>query len=137
MALKLHKVLDGHVPPMLYLPASNGGSSATYTAGQAVHFASGKIAECTAGTTADGTHYVCMESKTISTDGDPLGVVKSDEQMIWEIPNAAGSSTLTPGTAYTISTNGLTITNTSTAGCFTVLETDGADAGDLARGILV
>lgn len=141
MALKLHKVLDGHVPPILYLPASNGGSSATYVAGQAMVFSGGQLVAVKTDVgqdTDEGTHYVCMEVKTIAAAGDPLGVVKADEQMIWEIPNSAADTDLTVGAAYDLHTDGLSITDAiTTAGCFTVLETDGNSAGDMARGILV
>lgn len=138
MALLIHAYDDGAVRPWAYLPAKAG----SYVVGQALVMdaTNGYLTPVASGVgedTDEGKHYVCMSDVTVAANGDALPVVASDDQMIWEIPLQAASSGLKVGAAYTLHTSGLTLTSTTTKGCFTVLAFDGTAAGDLVRGRLV
>lgn len=57
------------------LPMSNGGSSATYSVGQALAISSGYYATAAAGQNTDVTH-VCMEAGTVTTNGTMLKAIR-------------------------------------------------------------
>ena len=137
MALLIHAYEDGAVRPWQYLPADD----ATYVAGQAcvMDATNGYLVPVSSGVgedTDEGMHYVCMSNISVATAGDKIPVVASDDQMVWEIPLQAANSSIKVGAAYTLHTDGLKLTNTTTKGCFTVLGYDGTAAGDLVRGKL-
>jgi len=135
MAFKPYVYMKGN-PPSMWLPADD----ADYTVGQALVFSSGQLVTVSSSVGEDideGPHFICMQTKTIATAGDLLEVIKADENIIWESGNDAGSSTLTPGTKYTISDDGLWVTTTTTKGCFLVLDTAGTDQYDVCHGIFV
>jgi hypothetical protein len=137
MAFKIHSTNDGHMPPVQYLPAN----ADTYVVGQALVWdaAAGILTAVTTGVgedTDEGEHYICMQGKTVAADGDPLGVVRSDPSIIWDVPIQANDADLAPGLLYTIHTDGLQMTGTTTKGCCKVLEVDGRTAGDHVRVIL-
>ena len=137
MALLIHAYEDGEVRPWQYLPADD----ATYTVGQALVMdaTNGYLVPVSSGVgedTDEGKHYVSMADMTIATAGDLLPVVATDDQMQWEIPLQAANSSLKVGAAYTLHTDGKSLTSTTTKGCFTVLSYDGTAAGDLVRGKL-
>ena len=77
-----------------------------------------------------------MSSASASAAGELLPVVASDDQVKWAIPLQAANSSIKVGAAYTLHTDGLSLTSTTTKGCFTVTAFDGTAAGDLAYGIL-
>jgi len=56
---------------LIKLPMYNGGSSATYTVGQALTTTSGYYATATAGMGTD-VEAVCMEAGTVTTNGTEL-----------------------------------------------------------------
>lgn len=137
MALMIHAYEDGQVRPWAYLPADD----ATYVVGQALVMdaTNGYLVPVSSGVgedTDEGKHYVCMSNITIATAGGLLPVVASDDQMVWEIPLQSQNSSIKVGAAYTLHTDGLHLTNTTTKGCFTVLAFDGTAAGSLVRGKL-
>ena len=135
MAFIPYKYMKGN-PPHMLLPADD----ATYTVGQALVFSSGQLATVSNGVGEDideGPHFICMQNKVIETAGDLLEVIKADENIIWESGNDADTSTLTPGTKYTISDDGLWVTTTTTKGCFLVLDTAGTGQYDVCHGIFV
>ena len=137
MALMIHAYEDGQVRPWAYLPAY----AATYAAGQAMVMdaSNGYLVSVASGVgedTDEGKHYVCMSNITVGTTGDKVPVVASDDQMIWEIPLQAQNTSIKVGAAYTLHTDGLQLTSTTTKGCFTVLAYDGTAAGDKVRGKL-
>ena len=59
---------EGH---LIQLPMGNGGSSATYTKGQALKISSGYYVAATAGQNTD-VEAVCMEAGTVTTNGTLL-----------------------------------------------------------------
>lgn len=138
MALLIHAYEDGAVRPWAYIPAKAG----TYKVGQALVMdaTNGYLVPVSSGVGEDideGKHYVSMSDVTLAANGDVLPVVASDDQMVWEIPLQAANTGLKIGAAYTLHTSGMTLTNTTTKGCFTVVAFDGTAAGDLVRGKLV
>lgn len=87
------------------LPMSNGGSSASYTKGQALVISSGYYATASAGGNVDITH-VCMENGTITTNGTTLkairtpGVVfEADTDAAWSIVDQGTYADLASATA--------------------------------------
>jgi len=139
MAFTPYKYLKGQ-PPLLELPASNGGSSAAYTVGQALVFSSGKlttVAENVGQDTDEGIHFICMEDVTVTTDATLITVMKADENIEWETQNGAAATDLAIGAKYIIDTDAKSIVDTTTKGCFMVTYTAGTDDGDVARGIFV
>lgn len=136
MAFKIHSTTDGHVPPVQYLPSN----ADTYVAGQALVWASGILTTVTTDVgqdTDEGRHYICAQNKTVATDGNPLGVIESNDTIIWDVPIQANDADLAPGLKYTIHTDGLLMTGTATKGCCEVIEVDGLTAGDHVRVKLV
>lgn len=138
MAILIHAYEDGEVRPWAYLPAKAG----TYKVGQALVMdaTNGYLAPVASGVgedTDEGKHYVSMSDRVLAANGDILPVVATDDQMVWEIPLQAATSGLKVGAAYTLYTDGMQLTGTTTKGCFTVLEIDGTAAGDKVRGKLV
>ena len=137
MAILIHAYEDGQVRPWQYLPADD----ATYAVGQpcVMDATNGYLVPVSSGVGQDideGKHYVCMANTTIATAGDVLPVVASDDQMEWEIPLQAQNTSIKVGAAYTLHTDGMSLTSTTTKGCFTVLAYDGTNAGDKVRGKL-
>ena len=137
MAILIHAYEDGAVRPWQYLPADD----ATYVVGQALVMdaTNGYLVPVSSGVgqdTDEGAHYVCMSNTTIATAGDLLPVVRSDDQMKWSIPLQAQNTSIKVGAAYTLHTDGLSLTSTTTKGVFTVTAYDGTAAGDLVYGIL-
>ena len=137
MAILIHAYEDGAVRPWQYLPADD----ATYTVGQALVMdgSNGYLVPVSSGVgqdTDEGKHYVSMSNVTIATAGDLIPVVASDDQIKWAAPLQADNSSIKVGAAYTLHTDGKSITSTTTKGVFTVTAFDGTKAGDLAYGIL-
>lgn len=133
MAFIPHAYVDGEVRPWQYLPADDG----TYTVGEALVLSSGHLVPVSSGVgedTDEGVHYISMSDRVIATDGDPLPVVMAEEEIVWEAPLTAASSSIAVGAKYTITAAG--VTATTTKGCFRVVAFDGKAQGNLVRGIL-
>jgi hypothetical protein len=61
---------------LIWLPMSNGGSSATYSVGQALMISSGYYASHTAAS-GETVEAVCMEAGTVTTDGTLLKCIST------------------------------------------------------------
>lgn len=138
MAIKIHAYEDGAVRPWDYLPAKAG----TYKVGQALVMdaTNGYLTPVASGVgedTDEGKHYISQSDIVLAEDGDILPVIPSDDQLMWELPLYAQNTSIKVGAAYTLHTDGMSLTNTTTKGCFTVLEFDGTAAGSAVRGKLV
>ena len=101
MAFLLHSTSDGRVPPNEYLPAEAG----TYVVGECV-------AIDTAGshqldTSVQPTH-ICVQNVTIANAGDPLAVIKIEDDMIFESQKDS-TNAMTIGTTYDVATGGLLV----------------------------
>lgn len=70
--------------PILEVPADNGGSSVTYTIGDAVTInADGQAAAATSSTATDIIGVV-TKTATISTDGNPISIWVVHPGQLWE-----------------------------------------------------
>ena len=137
MVLKLHTVPGAGSAPLEHKPAT----AAAYVVGQALVWdaTNGWLVTVSAGVgedTDEGEHYVSMFTGAIATNGDLMPVVRATEDLRWTIPNQT-TQTNVPGNSYTLHTDGLSMTNTTTKGCFKVEYTEGTAAGDLNVGRLV
>lgn len=129
-------IADGHIPAWEYYPTN----AATYLVGDAMYFAASILTAVSTGAgqdTAGGTHYICMANATVATDGDQIPVVKCTPDIIWRTKLGVASPTIALDAAYTIHTDGRSITATVTAGAFKVERYDGKLAGDYVYGTLV
>lgn len=79
------------------LPAYNGGSSATYTKGDAVVFSSGLIAAASSSTATD-VMAIVDETKTVTTDGTLVRVHLVDPSTLIEADTDGVVSTVDVGT---------------------------------------
>ena len=111
MAFMPHAYLDGEVRPWTYLAVA----AATYTVGQYI----------------PAVNAVSMANKTIAT-GDLLPVVLVDKDVIFDAPLTAANSGIAVGTAYTVTSDG--VTANATDGVFVVTEYDGKAKDDHVRG---
>lgn len=122
---KLIKNDTGNYPPYEALPAGAG----TYSVGQALAFSSGVLVSAT-GTTAP--EYISQESGAKAAN-DLITCIRVSPSMTFKTALGA-AGTLTPGTKYTIHTDGLTVTATSTSGVFEAIRAEGAAIGDAVYG---
>ena len=111
MAFIPQTYLDDKVRPWTYLPLS----AAAHTVGEYI----------------SGQNAVCMRNKT-TVEGELTPCVKVDDNIIFEAPLTVNSSSIAIGTAYTVTSAGVTATTAS--GVFVITEFDGKTAGDLVRG---
>lgn len=129
----IHSTRDGRVPAMEYLPAVAGG----FAIGDALVFSDGLLtpvsAELGAGTD-DGRHYLSVAEK-ICEEGDLLPVVAVGDDLIVEVTLTKAVAGIAPGAVCTVSVDGLEAV--AEGGAFTVLESEGAAAGDKQRGVLI
>ena len=129
MAFKIHSTDDGHMPPVQYLPAN----ADTYVWDRPrLTSAYSPLLRPMSGRTPTRGH-ICMQNKTIANGVLSVGGYPS---IIWDVPIQANDADLAPGLLYTIHTDGLQMTGTTTKGCCKVLEVDGTAAGDHVRVIL-
>lgn len=125
MAFKLHTTDDGHLPAWELMPAT----AITPKVGMALYLTSGKLA------IASGTNkasYICMEERAAAvTAGDLIHVVKIGCDQVWE--STVGGS-LTVGTAYQVTSDGMSVSTTTTSGCFVPNWVGGTSSGDACTG---
>lgn len=104
-------------PEILQVPAT---ASEAFVVGEALKLASGKATKCT-GTTKP--EYICAEKKT-AVAGDTIScyLVSADQEYNVALP---ADATLVVGTKYTLGTDGVSITTTSSSGVAEVVNVDG------------
>lgn len=129
----IHSTRDGRVPPTEYLPAVAGN----FAIGDALVFSGGLLtpvsADCGAGTD-DGRHYLSVAEK-ICEEGELLPVVAVGDDLVVEVTLTKAVAGIVPGAVCSISVGGLEAV--AEGGAFTVLESEGAAAGDKQRGVLI
>ena len=114
MAFQLYQTDDGRELPFEYLPCS----AITPKFGMAMIVSSGKLAVASG---TDKPEYICCrEEKSAVSAGTVIPVVKVQPDQRWRVRS---SSSFTVGAAYTLASDGLGITTTTTSGVFTVDET--------------
>lgn len=109
------------VPGTILMPATNAES---YVIGEALKLSSGAV------TKASGTNvpeYICVEKKTAVT-GDKVACVLIERNQEYETVTSADGA-LTVGVKYTIDSDGLKVTATSTSGVAEVVRADGTTSG--------
>lgn len=105
------------VPTTLQVPAT---ADEAFVVGEALKISSGKVTKCT-GTTKPV--YISAEKKTAKA-GDTLSVMQVESTQEY-VTTATTSATYTVGAKYTIHTDGLQITDTTTSGVAEVVDVDG------------
>lgn len=128
----LRKILNGrmNVPEPDYLPVTGGES---YNEGEALVLSAGKLTKC--GATAKPTHIAAKTYTAPATGGDPLPCFMIDKAMRFEAPvtfsGAENAVPLVVGAKVTIHTDGMGVTDTTTSGVATIVDTlDAAATGD-------
>lgn len=121
--------------PWSHLPAAAGD----WQVGQAAKIAAGAAAPTTAGDSAEGLHYICMYEGPAGggeTEIRPF-ILASSAGLILEVELTAAIAALAAGSKYTISSDGMSITGTTTDGVFEVIWFSGTAIGVVVRGRMV
>lgn len=128
MAFKIHKIDDGHIPGIEYLPAG----AITPKVGMALYQSSGNLAIAT-GTTAP-TYISMCEKATACTAGDLIPVIRVNHDMVFETNFSATATSIKLGDKVTLhATDGMQVTATTTSGVAEVVYMDGTASGDMCR----
>ena len=123
MAFMIHSYDDGEVRPWEYVPCDDIAISV----GMALVLSSGHLVKAT-GTTKPT--FISMTDKTVTTDGDPVPVVRIDHGIVFETTNTAAMSGVSIGQSVTLHTDALQVTATTSSGVAQVVAKDAtADAG--------
>jgi len=109
---QIYQTDDGHELSFEYLPCA----AITPKQGMALTVSGGKLAVAT-GTVKP--KYICAREESAAVAaGTIIPAVKVTPDQRWRVPTSSTSFVI--GTAYTLSTDGMGITTTSTDGVFTV-----------------
>lgn len=100
--------------------------------GEALVLSSGKLTKC--GATA-APAFIAMGACTgaEATAGKKIPVLRVSKEIIYETELKAASSSIAKGAKYTLHTDGLGITATTTSGVAEVVDWDGKASGDKVR----
>lgn len=100
--------------------------------GEALVLASGKLTKC--GATAKPS-FLAMGPCTAAeaTAGKKIPVLRVSDEVTYETVLSAASASIAKGAKYTLSSDGLGITATTTSGVAEVVDWDGKAAGDKVR----
>ena len=123
----VHQTDDGRVPGIEYLPAS----AITPKIGMALTQTSGNLAVAS-GTTAP-TYISMCDRDSACTAGDLIPVIRVLPDMIFETTFSAAATAVTAGQKVTLSTDGLSVTATTTGGVAEVVYMDGTASGSMCR----
>lgn len=127
----LTKIVNGriNVPEPEYLPTT---ASEAYVEGEALVLSSGKLTKAS-GTTKP-THIALKTYTAPATDNEDLPVARIDKSMVFEVPVTYSSNAvaIVLGSKLTIATDGCGVTDVTTSGVATVVDTLDANkvAGD-------
>lgn len=127
----LTKIVNGriNVPEPEYLPTT---ASEAYVEGEALVLSSGKLTKAS-GTTKP-THIALKTYTAPATDNEDLPVARIDKSMVFEAPVTYSSNAvaIVLGSKLTIATDGCGVTDVTTSGVATVVDTLDANkvAGD-------
>lgn len=131
-----HATDDGHVVPWVHNMLVASG---TYKVGQALVISSGKLVSVSSGVgedTDEGAHYISMFEGTLAADGY-MPVIAAKPDIEFDVALDTADANLAVGTSYTIKSDGMTITSTTTKGCFKVIAYTGKAVDDIVTGILI
>lgn len=127
----LTKIVNGriNVPEPEYLPTT---ASEAYVEGEALVLSSGKLTKAS-GTTKP-THVALKTYTAPATDNEDLPVARIDKSMVFEVPVTYSSNAvaIVLGSKLTIAADGCGVTDVTTSGVATVVDTLDANkvAGD-------
>ncbi len=124
----LRKILNGrmNVPEPEQLPVTDGES---YFEGEALVLANGKLTKC--GATSKPTHLAAKTYTAPASGGVPLPCFMIDKAMRFEVPITVSSAVPVVGSKVTLDTDGLGVTDTTSGGVATIVDTnDAAATGD-------
>lgn len=112
-----------------YLPVT-GAEAVSF--GEALVLSSGKLTKC--GATAKPT-YIAMGACTgaEATAGALIPALRVSKEITYETKLSADSASIAKGTSYTLASDGLGITATTTNGVAEVVDWDGKSSGDKVR----
>ncbi len=99
----------------------------TVALGEALVISSGKLTKC--GATTAPT-YIAMGSVTSAPSGTKIPVIRVSKDVIYESQLSVDSSSIAIGAAYTLSSDGLKVTATTTSGVAECVGFEGKKAGD-------
>lgn len=114
----------GNAPEIIQVPAT---AAEAFVIGEALTLSSGKATKAS-GTTKP--EYICAEAKTAVT-GDTVSCYLVEANQEYETVTSADGA-LVVGTKYTIASDGLKITATSTSGVAEVVQAFGTTSGSKA-----
>lgn len=115
---------NGQPDSLEYLVVTTGESIAL---GEALVLSSGKLTKC--GATATPT-YIAMGAVASAPAGTKIPVLRVSDEVIYETILSEASASIAIGAKYTLHTDGLSITATTTSGKAEVVGFDGKAQGD-------
>ena len=118
---------NGQPQPFEYLVVT---TSETIAMGEALVLSSGKLTKC--GATAK-PKYIAMAAVTSAAAGTVIPVIRVSPDVIYETQLQAQNTSIAAGALYTLHTDGLQITTTTTNGVAEVVDWDGTAAGSKVR----
>ena len=128
MAFMIHSI-DGSakIPGIEYLPCDD----ISVEVGMVLKASSGHL--IVAGTNSDLPQYLCMCTKTVTTDGDLIPVIRINHDMILEAPLQANDSNVALGAKIYLYTDGKQLGAVNSSGKGEIVGFDGKSAGDKVR----
>lgn len=120
---RLSRMAVGQTPPIEYKEVTSGES---VVLGEALVLSSGKLTKC--GATAKPTFIAVGPDR-----GGIAPVVRVQSYMTFETILAAAGTSLVPGNAVTLHTDGLSVTATTAGGVATIVSMDGTAVGDTVQ----
>lgn len=122
----LRKIINGrmNVPEPDFLPTT---PSEVYAEGEALVLSGGKLTKASG--TSKPTHIAAKSYTAPTSNTDKLPCYKVDRNMIFETPVTFSSTpvALTIGSKVTVATDGMGVTDVTTSGVVTVVDTLAAD----------
>lgn len=99
----------------------------TVALGEALVLSSGKLTKC--GATTKPT-YIAMGSVTSAPAGTKIPALRVSKEVIFETQLSVASASIAKGASYTLSSDGMKITATTSSGVAEVVGWEGKAAGD-------
>lgn len=118
---------NGQPQPLEYLVVT---TSETIALGEALVLSSGKLTKC--GATA-APAYIAMQPIASAPAGSKIAVVRVSKDVTYDTVLSAASASIAAGAKYTLGSDGLSITATTTSGVAEVVDWDGTAVGDHVR----
>lgn len=128
MAFKIHKIDDGRIPGIEYLPCG----AITPKVGMALVQSAGNLAIAT-GTTAP-TYISMCEKDSACAAGDIIPVIRVSKDMVFETTFSAAATSVKLGNKVTLhASDGMSVTATTTDGVAEVVYMGGTASGSMCR----